>query len=386
MPFDIIKTPADLEVGASGMADVDILRFDPENPRFAPGLGPNEAGGVEGVIRFLAEDSELRELVQSISSVGYIGIEPMIVMDGGDGTFIVLEGNRRLAALKVLRDPTCAQAARITVPELVDRVRETLDSVNVHRVKDRSGAQEIIGFKHINGPRPWDAISKARYANEWLKREEKKSSGGLSLLEIADRMGDNNSTLRRMVVALRVLEQADETKTWSVGDRLPKRFAFSHLYTGLTYPNIANYIGMPELDAGADPHTNPIPKDMLPRLRELLSLLYGDRRENEEPVIQSQARDLKRLRDVMGHRAATDIVLRSRDLDRSFEKSRPDSTKFADSIYLADQHVDRALNTIVGFDPLKHPDLPEVVSKMGVRIRIIERELEDRSKTKGESQ
>ncbi|MGY6695382.1 MAG: hypothetical protein ACXIUW_05040 [Roseinatronobacter sp.] len=306
----------------------------------------------------------------------------MIVMDDGQGKFIVLEGNRRLAALKVLRDPVAARAARITPPELIGRVRETLDAVNVYRVEDRSGAQEIIGFKHINGPRPWDAIAKARYANEWLKREEAKGSDGLSLIEIADRMGDNNSTLRRMVTALRVLEQAEESKTWSVEDRKPKRFAFSHLYTGLTYPNIANYIGLPESAPGDDPRLDPVPQEKLPRLRELLSLLYGDRREGEEPVIQSQARDLKRLRDVMGHRAATDIVLRSRDLDRSFEKSRPDSTKFADAIYAADEQVDRALNTIVGFDPVRHADLPEIVKKMGHRIRMIERDLDEQTKLK----
>lgn len=380
MRSDTVRKPADLRVGDSGKALVDILRFDPDNPRFAPGLGPNESGGDRAVIAFLAEDSELRELVQSIGSVGYIGIEPMIVMDGGDGTFIVLEGNRRLAALKVLRDPSYAQAARITVPELVDGVRKTLDAVNVHRVGDRSDAQEIIGFKHINGPRPWDAISKARYANEWLKREEAKNSDGLSLLEIADRMGDNNSTLRRMVIALRVLEQAEETGTWRVRDRQPKRFAFSHLYTALTYPNISNYIGLPELSPGADPLLKPVPEEMLPRLRELLSLLYGDKREGEDPVIQSQARDLKRLRDVMAHRAATDIVLHSRDLDRSFEKSQPDATKFADAIYSADAQVDRALNTIVGYDPVKHPDLSDIVRKMASRIRIIDRELDERAK------
>ncbi|ETW11191.1 hypothetical protein ATO8_18595 [Roseivivax marinus] len=362
------------------MADVNILKFDPENPRFAPGLGPKAEGGDEGVITFLAEDSELRELVKSISSVGYIGIEPMIVMDDGNGKFVVLEGNRRLAALKVLLNSELARAARIPVPEMVDQVRRTLEAVNVHRVADRSGAQEIIGFKHINGPRPWDAISKARYANEWLKREEEKETGGLSLIEIADRMGDNNSTLRRMVVALRVLEQAEATQTWRIEDRRPKRFAFSHLYTGLTYPNIANYIGMPETESGADPIQDPVPIDHLARLRELLSLLYGDRREGEEPVIQSQARDLKRLRDVMGHRAATDIILKSRNLDRSFEKSRPDATKFSDAIYQADEQVDRALNTIVGFDPIKHADIPKVLANMSMRVRIIEREVEDRSK------
>jgi ParB-like chromosome segregation protein Spo0J len=69
------------------------------------------------VVAHLAASADLEELIQSISASGYVDIEPLIVEGRGDH-LVVLEGNRRLAALKVLRDSELAVASKIALPEI----------------------------------------------------------------------------------------------------------------------------------------------------------------------------------------------------------------------------------------------------------------------------
>ena len=56
------------------------------------------------VIRILWDVMDVRELVLSIEASGFFSHEPIIVIQE-DGKNVVVEGNRRLAAVKLLLDP-----------------------------------------------------------------------------------------------------------------------------------------------------------------------------------------------------------------------------------------------------------------------------------------
>ena len=76
------------------------LRLDQRNPRL---VGTAENSADEAIIAHLYRAAELDELLQSISATGYLDIEPLVVMSTPDSdNLIVLEGNRRLAALREL--------------------------------------------------------------------------------------------------------------------------------------------------------------------------------------------------------------------------------------------------------------------------------------------
>jgi ParB-like chromosome segregation protein Spo0J len=87
----------------------ELLDFDPRNPRLVEeGIkNPTESQ----VIKALADTADLSELVESIASNGYIDIEPLIVQPVGS-RFLVLEGNRRLAAIRILQRPDIAKGTR----------------------------------------------------------------------------------------------------------------------------------------------------------------------------------------------------------------------------------------------------------------------------------
>ena len=222
---------SDLSFKTPTQCPVASLRLDLNNPRLQTGDDISTATERE-VIDFLADIAALDELVLSICTNGYLNLEPLIVFGPNGGPYVVLEGNRRLAAIRIIKDPDLADELNIKLPSHVSKsVLGTLDEVLVYRVAKPDDAREFIGFKHINGPQRWDAYAKARYVTSWYK----KANGQLGVDEIAAKMGDNNHTLRAYIYAILILEQAAQTGQWSLDDRAASRgrFAFSHLYTAL---------------------------------------------------------------------------------------------------------------------------------------------------------
>jgi hypothetical protein len=149
-------------IGEAQKVSVELLDFDEHNPRFTPDKKPDGSSDA-AVVAMLATSADLSELIQSISTSGYINIEPLIVIER-NGRLAVLEGNRRLAAVKVLRDAELAKAARITTPPMDPDQAASLGELLVFRVAREDDARDLIGFKHINGPQSWDAFAKARFA------------------------------------------------------------------------------------------------------------------------------------------------------------------------------------------------------------------------------
>ena len=86
------------------------LFLDPNNPRFLDfedeiGLVPDERITEENVQSYAMERMskfDLRELKDSVAEVGFLPMDKMVVRPIGDGNFVVVEGNRRLAAVKSL--------------------------------------------------------------------------------------------------------------------------------------------------------------------------------------------------------------------------------------------------------------------------------------------
>jgi hypothetical protein len=226
----------DIPYRAPSKVDIALLRFDPENPRFTPDSEFDTSNEIE-VIKFYYRLADLGELIQSIATSGYLDIEPLIALSEKD-TLIVLEGNRRLAALKVLTEPKLASETGILLPPITLGVEGSFRHVSVYRVCQRDDARDFIGFKHINGPHRWDSLAKARFAANWFRKERER---GTTLRDIARRMGDRHDTIQRMVAGIYVLDQAESRNLFRVDDRYPGRpffFTFIHRADSTWIPRI----------------------------------------------------------------------------------------------------------------------------------------------------
>ncbi len=325
---------------------VEFLKLDHKNPRLQD--TPDTMDDVD-IITKLFRSEDLSELFQSIAASGYLNIEPLIVMSEG-GHFVVLEGNRRLASIRLFREPDLANrilerhGIRINVPELPEKYRDSLEEVPVYAVANRKVARSFIGFKHINGAAKWDSYVKARFASEWFRE------GEVSFSEIAARIGDSHDTVKRMVNAFFVLEQAENEGVFRVNDGVNSKFNFSHLYTALSRAPYMKFLGIDASWVRADPKPNPIKPDKLNHLKEVLRWIYGSKENRILPMVQSQNPHIKNLAEVIENTEGLAVLRATGSLSEALSSIQPRDSKFSEALLKARNEIRTASNNLRGFD------------------------------------
>jgi hypothetical protein len=154
-------------------ATIDELNLDLGNPRNNRSRSHREA------LQQILDDQrgKLVTLAKSIVSEGMSPIDRMLVVRE-DGELVVLEGNRRLAALKLLSNPR--QMDGLNVPAAISRaitkLAETFDPSSVEpldcfEVEDRASASSWIHLRHTgqNGGKgvvDWSGLQASRFRGD----------------------------------------------------------------------------------------------------------------------------------------------------------------------------------------------------------------------------
>lgn len=334
---------------------VSALNLDPENPRAAGQVFAN----TEEAIAFLRPVADLNEIVTSILTNGWIEFEPLIVLRQGN---IVLEGNRRLASIMLINDTKLRAKIEYKLP-VVSNPQPAPDEVQVRFVDSREEARSFIAFKHINGPAKWAALAKAKYAADWVDQ-------GVDIYEVAQMIGDNHSTIVRMINGWRVLQQA-QASGFSLKDITAKRFNFSHLYTAISKPVFREHLGLKddELVGTSVLTKNPIPASHKKELTEAMLWMYGSVPEKRQHVVKSQNPDLTQLVQVLPNPRAMAQLVETKDLKIAFEVIMPASKRFEEQLYKTVQQAERANGVASAFDPEEQSELMEQVNLLAETVK-----------------
>ena len=315
-------------------APVHELHFDHQNPRFFlnPKLFLEHDQTEEELVLKLWREFAVDEVALSIAHNGYFRHEPLFTTKENDN-LVVVEGNRRLAAVRLLLSSKLRKQVGATdLPPISSARKKELARLPTIECQ-RDTIWQYIGFKHVNGPQPWRAYAKAKYV-AWVHNEL-----NVPLEVIAARIGDRHATVNRHYRGLMVLHQAESSGVYYIEDRWEKHFAFSHLYTGLGYKSVQEFLNI-DNDTSFQP--NPIPEDSLKDLGYFLRWLYGQKSTNTRPLIQSQNPDLRRLVDALGYETGLTALKRGLTLDVVEEISTGDEELFKVNLMDARRHLQYA--------------------------------------------
>lgn len=321
---------------------VEQLLLDKDNARLASSLV--NGGSQEDLLRVLWTEMAVDEVALSIAANGFYRYEPLLVTPATDGRaarkvmYVVVEGNRRLAAVLLLRDSALRQKLKATdLPRISPTEHEALDKLPVAIFPDRKSLWSYLGFRHVNGTKPWDAFSKAKYV------AEVHESYSEDLAEIAKRIGDRHSTVLRLYRGYKVLRQAEQEAVFNREDRVRNRFYFSHLYTAVDQPEFQRFLGITQ-DRWTKP--SPVPKSKFGELEELMTWLYGRRSTNTQPAVRTQNPDLNMLRNVISKPAALSLLRSRHSLDAAYETSIGDKRRFRDALTVSKEELQKAKSTV----------------------------------------
>ncbi|MFZ2473083.1 MAG: ParB N-terminal domain-containing protein [Methanothrix sp.] len=193
------------------------LLFDPNNFRFQDEknfIYANKERYHEESVQIrayqrLKKDESLIALKKSILESGYIPIERLVVkFHEKSSKYIVIEGNRRLAAVKWIIEDHLAGL------EIRDELLESFKKLPVVIVEDAGNEDKIfqyslMGIRHVSSIKQWGGYQRAKLVSEM------KDSSKLELSEIADRLGLTAKEVNRRYRAFKALEQMMDDEEYS---------------------------------------------------------------------------------------------------------------------------------------------------------------------------
>lgn len=152
---------------------INQLMLDPNNYRLAYGpkaiaFDDNKVENVQGEVERQLAKEQLTELRDSIRENGFLEVDRIVVRGLGldsyeNKKYLVIEGNRRAAALKsLLEDHNDGFLV------LDDELLKKLDSINVVLINSsnpdeiKNYANTLMGIRHVSGPKKWTGVQSAK--------------------------------------------------------------------------------------------------------------------------------------------------------------------------------------------------------------------------------
>lgn len=270
--------------------DIGALRFDPENPRLGGTIRTGEGGEAQERIRkYLGGNPHYAlDLIGSIVENGFLPYEPLIVRQDGK-LFVVIEGNRRLAAVQsILAAPEGKYPQ-----EVKDRLRH-IPVLVFPEGAQQGDSEEILrylGVKHLFGFREWPPYSKAMFLDKRIVSKK-------DLVQVLKELNITKQEAARYLIPYRlrraaknVFSKVNAEDFWSLAESFGRK-------------NIRAYI---ELDV--DRRTMRIKGFNVGKLRHLTRFLYGKHK------CVTDTRQLSSLSRVLGSPDAASELERGTSLD-----------------------------------------------------------------------
>lgn len=343
---------------------VEQLQLDADNPRLPDDV---RGGDQSAILTYLDKATVLDEIAQSMVENGFFSHEPMLVLNNGNGSWTVLEGNRRLATLMILLQLPIAEEAELEfdlgLEVEPEDWRERLQAIPCFEVPTREAVRSFLGFRHIGGMKPWSAQAKARYVYEEVRNAREAGSEN-PFLDVARRVGSNSQGVRNSVYAYMILLKGREDAGLDIRYVMDNRFGVwqralnskpLRSFLGLGWPKRLDEVEGALADLNTE-HLQEVLTDMTPNGGTALLAdsrdvtVYGQALEN--PQAYSAMRRYKNLdvaRQIVEEAALPDRIRRAVTMIEAIQElvTRSDNLE-REVVDASDElvHVSRALHSV----------------------------------------
>jgi hypothetical protein len=371
--------PKKLTIAASGLGRkrplrnlaIGRLHLDPENPRLPEDV---QGRGEDELMQHLYDHFDLDELATSMAQNGYFDEEPLVAVPNGlpkklqdkpgqppspeylafleNAQFTVVEGNRRLATARILREPLIQKKLRVRWPDISPEVRQDLDELPVIIYPTRKEVLPYLGVRHITGNKKWDSYAKARYIAAMLAE-------GHTVDDIEREVGDRSQGVLKNAISYSILQQAQTEIDYDISRA---KDDFSYMLLAIGQRNIKIFLGWTKPagktgDVKALPLKEvsleaPIPETHLQNLRSFLSWIYGEG-SKVLPVIK-ESRDITTyLAYVVASEKAVEYLKRTRDLREAYDLTDGEEAMVRNLLGAANTKLEKVLGVIHRYKTLE---------------------------------
>ena len=261
-------------------ADLSEIFLDSLNPRLG-GAGQDRELSQKQIYEEM-RDWSLEELATSFLESGFWVHEAVLcVLDEsvGDDRLVVIEGNRRIAALMRLKRTYEGEEGSPRWRRLIDGIDEPPDlfaKIPYIRIAERSEVDSFLGFRHVTGIKEWRPPEKAAFIAKLINER------GISYRDVMRRIGSKTPVVERHYIAYCIFTQMKEVEDL---DARKVEERFSVLFLSLRSAHVQRFLGI-ENKFGIEPAevSPPVDDGHLDHLRDYSLWLFGN--EETLPIVQ----------------------------------------------------------------------------------------------------
>jgi hypothetical protein len=313
--FSIFKNG---KINIMKMIKISNLCFDHYNPRLIE-YGIEETVTDDEILKILFDETNITELIQSIISNGFFCNEAFLVVLEKN-KYIVIDGNRRLAAIKILSDPIYSEMYGWKNHSDYKDVFQQIETVPC-LLSTRNNSWNSIVYRHIKGFLKWNSYTKAGYIAS-LHRDY-----GISLESISFQLGDQYNFVQYLYRAFIILEKAEKSGVYFWKNRFYSQSYFSFLYICLNMDGICNFLGLTSEDKYKDKEFG-----------ELCEWIFGNKIKKIPPVIKSET-DLKKLDCILDNSKSLLVFRTTRNLELSYNFCCSSNSVLEESLFDAKRNL-----------------------------------------------
>ncbi|MDP1854254.1 MAG: hypothetical protein Q8L26_08660 [Candidatus Omnitrophota bacterium] len=212
---------AEMSNMGSQKVKLDQIFLDPNNPRIdkpgkekIPDVRISELAIQQDCLQQLQKQG-INDLMESMKTSGFWVVDRIVLRPFGTDQFVVVEGNRRVAALRTLQ--SAHTKGRINIPKDIYDGIIKIEAL-VYHGKNPEIAWIIQGFRHTPGIKSWEKYPTARFLADFEKESKKDVR---EIAAIFSGMGRSEVTLS--LRSFYAFEQSRSDEDY--GDRLdPEKF------------------------------------------------------------------------------------------------------------------------------------------------------------------
>lgn len=364
------------------------LFLDDENPRLPKSL---QGSSEKEILEYMLLDASLIELMLAIGKNDFFPGEQLLVVKikekepkskqekkGNDKksvevSYKVIEGNRRLSAVKLLNNPSLVSVQKTKIQQAVDEAEYKPTEIPCLIFNTAEEIHNYLGYRHITGIKEWKLLEKARYLFELWKSQYAKLDLNSASKELAKSIGSRRDYVKRILVGYQVFDKIQDEAFYRIPGLDDTTFHFNYIADSLNKPHIANYLGL-VVKSIEDIESVEINE---PHLENWTRWLFEKNNEGRTRLIGDSS-SLIALNSVLGVTAArTAFIDKGVSLDNALELTGEIESQFLSFINLALANLENADRMVTKAD-VKYSEVEDQLKEMRSLASKIGRTLQDK--------
>lgn len=357
---------------------LEQLLLDPENPRLPESVARDQ----QSMLDYIAETTAIEELMEAIAENDFFLGEPVIVVPSKDenGKFIVVEGNRRLTAVKLLQDPSNCSSPGERMRSISEAAKHKPKELPVVERGARGEVLPYLGFRHITGVKQWESLAKARYMEQLFLLTDTRNSAGVRYAEVASAIGSRRDHIKRNLDALAVYKVIKDNDFYELDKLNDQSIKFAVLSTAIADERIGYFVGTQRQEddgdyVSTDPIVNPSSLNKT-NISELTKWLYEKDKKGKTRV--GESRNLRELSAVIANSGALKAFRAGSPLNIAYQLTSDITADFIELLYQAEGALTEASSMVATVQ--YEDDAYQAARRILENIKLIGRELKEKNR------